>query len=94
MKDETLLTGCVGKYISKATDRSKRSLGTCSKRKTWFDSQVKFKRNSWLVVLVENVKIPYFSKNSYVYVLVHNNTMKIHKEIKYVNSDSLENIVQ
>ena len=46
--------------------------------------RVTFKRNSWLVVSAKNVKNQNFSKktlNSYVYVLVDNDTMKIQKEI-------------
>ena len=47
-------------------------------------ARVIFKRNSWLVVMAENVKIQYFIKkifNSYVYISVDNDTMKIQKEI-------------
>ena len=60
-------------------------------------SRVIFKRNSWLVVLTENVKIQYFFKkifNSCIYVLVDNRTMKIQKKIEYVKSHILENIVK
>ena len=56
-----------------------------------------FKRNSWLVVSAENFKIEYFLKkifNSHVHVLVDNDTMKILKEIEFLNSHILENIVQ
>ena len=45
---------------------------------------VTFNRNSWLVVSAENVKIQYFFKktfNSYAYISVDNETMKIKKEI-------------
>ena len=47
-------------------------------------STVTFKRNSWLLVSAENVKIQYLFKktfNSYVYVSLDNDTMKIQKEI-------------
>ena len=60
-------------------------------------SQVIFKRKSWLVVSAENVKIEYFFKKiliSHIYVLVDNDTVKIWKEIEFVNSDILENIVK
>ena len=43
-----------------------------------------FKRNEWLVVLAEKVKIEYFSKkifNYESYVSVDNDTIKILKEI-------------
>ena len=56
-------------------------------------TRVTFKRNSWLVVSAENVKIQYFFKkifNSYVYVLMDNDTMKIQKEIEYLNFHILE----
>ena len=48
-------------------------------------------------VSAENVKIEYFFKkifNSYAYVSGDNDTMKIQKEIEYVNSHILENIVK
>ena len=60
-------------------------------------SRVIFKRNSWLVVLAENVKIQYFFKkifNSCICVLVDNGTMEIQKKIEYINSHILENIVK
>ena len=56
---------------------------------------VKFKRNSWFVVLAENVKIQYFLKkifNSHIYLSVDNDTMKILKEIKFVKSQILEKL--
>ena len=59
--------------------------------------RVILKRNSWLVVSAENVKIQYFFKkicSSYANVSVYNDTMKIQKEIEYTNSHILENIVK
>ena len=50
-------------------------------------SRVIFKRNEWLDVSA--VKIGYFFKkifHSYVYVLVDNDTSKILKGLKFVNS--------
>ena len=56
-----------------------------------------FKRNSWLVVSAEEVKIEYFYMkifNSHIYVLVDQSTMKFLKEIEFANSHILENIVK